>query len=283
MIDDVRVSICCITYNHEHYIKQCIEGFLMQKTDFLYEILIYDDASLDGTQKIIREYEMLYPEIVHPIYQSDNQYSKGVRPINKFNFERAKGEFIAMCEGDDYWIDPHKLQEQVDFLELNPNYSVSFHAAEYKDFKANISRIHSYKCENGFATYDVKKVILSGGGFMTTNSIVFRTKFIRDFPDWIKKGPTGDYPLAILLASFGDVGYFADCMSVYRMGVSNSWSEKSRNPGYQYKWLIGTNRMLHGFNKWTGYKYSWIVIKMQIINLWRVYKYILKCFLTSQT
>lgn len=275
------LSICCITYNHELYLRDAINGFLLQKTNFPIEIIIHDDASTDKSAKIIQEYAKKDDRII-PILRKKNIRSTGVA-VFPLTFQIARGKYIALCEGDDFWTDPYKLQKQVDFLELNPNYSISFHAAEYKDFKANISRIHSYKCENGFATYDVKKVILSGGGFMTTNSIVFRTKFIRDFPDWIKKGPTGDYPLAILLASFGDVGYFADCMSVYRMGVSNSWSEKSRNPGYQHKWLIGTNRMLHGFNKWTGYKYSWIVIKMQIINLWRVYKYILKCFLTSQT
>src|SRR5690606_15609661 len=109
----VRVSICCITYNHEPFIRQCLDGFLMQQGDFEYEILIHDDASTDGTTKIIQEYELKYPEIIKPIIQTQNQYSQGVRGINFiYNFPRAKGEYIAMCEGDDYWTDPLKLQKQ---------------------------------------------------------------------------------------------------------------------------------------------------------------------------
>lgn len=128
------VSICCITYNHEPYIRECLDGFLMQKTDFDFEILIHDDASTDKTADIIREYELKYPEIINPIYQTENQYSKGVRPINKFNFERAQGKYIAMCEGDDYWTDPLKLQKQVDFLDEHPEYVLSCHNYKTLDF-----------------------------------------------------------------------------------------------------------------------------------------------------
>lgn len=123
------VSICCITYNHESYIRQCLDGFLMQKTNFKYEILIHDDASTDATADIIREYELKYPEIIKPIYQTENQYSKGIK-VSSLNYKRAKGEYIALCEGDDYWIEPCKLQKQVDFLENNPEYSLCFHRAK---------------------------------------------------------------------------------------------------------------------------------------------------------
>lgn len=119
------VSISCITYNHAPYIRECLEGFLMQQCDFEYEILIHDDASTDGTSDIIREYQEKYPEIIKPIIQTENQWSQGVRGINaKFNFSRAQGRYIALCEGDDYWTDPLKLQKQVDFLEANPEYSL---------------------------------------------------------------------------------------------------------------------------------------------------------------
>ncbi len=117
------VSISCITYNHEKYIKQCLDGFLMQKTNFDFEILIHDDASTDKTADIIREYEKKYPDKFRCIYQTENQYSKGVRGIMaRFNFPRAQGKYIALCEGDDYWTDPYKLQKQVDFLENNKEY-----------------------------------------------------------------------------------------------------------------------------------------------------------------
>src|SRR5690554_5550369 len=119
------VSISCITYNHAPYIRQCLDSFLMQECDFDFEILIHDDASTDGTQEIIKEYVQKYPNIIKPIFQTENQYSKGVRGIMaRFNFPRAKGKYIALCEGDDYWTDPLKLQKQVDFLEKNPEYSL---------------------------------------------------------------------------------------------------------------------------------------------------------------
>ena len=118
------VSICTITYNHAPYIRQCLDGILKQKTLFSFEILIHDDASTDDTANIIREYEARYPNVIQPIYQTENQYSKGISFISKFNFERARGKYIAMCEGDDYWTDPLKLQKQVDFLENHPDYSI---------------------------------------------------------------------------------------------------------------------------------------------------------------
>src|SRR5690606_3288059 len=108
------------TFNHEKFICKCLEGFLMQNTTFSFEILILDDASTDGTAAVIREYELKYPDIIKPIYQRENQYSKGIRGMNvKFNFNRAQGKYIALCEGDDYWTDPSKLQKQIDFLEAN--------------------------------------------------------------------------------------------------------------------------------------------------------------------
>lgn len=117
------VSICSITYNHAPYIRQCLDGFLMQETNFKYEIIIHDDASTDGTTEIIKEYAEKYPDLITPIFQSENQYSKGLRGFYaKFVFPRAKGKYIALCEGDDYWTDPLKLQKQVDFLEANPEY-----------------------------------------------------------------------------------------------------------------------------------------------------------------
>ena len=103
------VSICSITYNHAPYIRQCLDGFLMQKTNFKYEIIIHDDASTDGTAEIIKEYAERYPDLITPVFQTENQYSKGLRGFfAKFVFPHAKGKYIALCEGDDYWIDPYK-------------------------------------------------------------------------------------------------------------------------------------------------------------------------------
>src|SRR5690554_6611920 len=122
------VSICSITYNHGPYIRQCLDGFLMQKTTFPVEILIHDDASTDGTEEIIREYKVKYPHIIKPLYEVENQWIKGRRGSAVFNFPRAQGKYIALCEGDDYWTDPFKLQKQVEFLEENLDYSACTHS-----------------------------------------------------------------------------------------------------------------------------------------------------------
>jgi len=116
------LSICCIAYNQEKFIRQCVEGFLLQETTFPVEILIHDDASTDGTALIIKEYVNKYPDLIKPIYQLENQYSKKIKPNITFNYPRVTGKYVAFCEGDDYWTDPFKLHKQVFFLENNKDY-----------------------------------------------------------------------------------------------------------------------------------------------------------------
>ncbi|MBB6681544.1 glycosyltransferase family 2 protein [Aequorivita sp. 609] len=119
------VSILCITYNHQQFIGKCLESLTNQKCDFDFEILIHDDASTDGTQAIIKGFQQKYPEIVKPILQTENQWSKKAGGINlRFNYPRAKGKYLALCDGDDFWIDEKKLQKQVTFLENNPDFSL---------------------------------------------------------------------------------------------------------------------------------------------------------------
>lgn len=132
----ILVSICCITYNHAPFIRKALDGFLMQqapscvpqgvKMNDWCEILIHDDCSTDGTTEIIKEYAAKYPDLIFPLYEEENQYSKGVK-VDFYNYDRAKGKYIAYCEGDDYWTDPNKLQKQVDFMEMHLEYSVCFH------------------------------------------------------------------------------------------------------------------------------------------------------------
>lgn len=113
------VSICCTTYNHGKFIQDAIEGFLMQKTNFPIEIIIHDDASTDNTATIVKQYAEKHPGLIITILQTINQYSQGIKPWPNFVFPKARGKYIALCEGDDYWTDPLKLQKQVDFLEGN--------------------------------------------------------------------------------------------------------------------------------------------------------------------
>ena len=123
-MDTPLVSIWTLAYLHAPFIRQCLEGILMQKTTFSFELIIHDDASTDETADIIREYETRYPDVIKAIYQSENQFTKGGGVISKFVLPKTQGKYIAMCEGDDYWTDPLKLQKQVDFLETHPDYSM---------------------------------------------------------------------------------------------------------------------------------------------------------------
>ena len=119
------VSVCSLAFQHASFIRQCMDGVLMQKTSFPIEYIVHDDASTDGTADIIREYEARYPEIIKAIYQTENQYSsKGSKILPEYLLPHARGKYIALCEGDDYWTDPLKLQKQVDFLEANPDYAI---------------------------------------------------------------------------------------------------------------------------------------------------------------
>ena len=127
------VCIRCTTFKQERYIADCLEGFLIQETNFPFEVCIHDDASPDRTADIIREYEAKYPHIIKPLYETENQWSKNDGSFTRIVAGMLTRKYIAMCEGDDYWTDPHKLQTQIDFLESHPDYSLTFHDAEIKN------------------------------------------------------------------------------------------------------------------------------------------------------
>jgi glycosyltransferase involved in cell wall biosynthesis len=155
-----------------------MDGFMMQKTAFPYEALIHEDASTDKTADIIREYEAQYPDIIKPIYQAENQYSKGIRISVTYQFPRAKGKYIALCEGDDYWTDPDKLQKQIDFLEAHPDYNLCSHLYKLYDQAADkweLSPAHISFKDNDLdgITFD-KESNFSTSWFTQTMTIVFR-------------------------------------------------------------------------------------------------------------
>ena len=221
------VSVCCITYNHEPYIAQSLDGFLMQKTSFPFEVLIHDDASTDRTADIIREYEKKFPKIIKPIYQKENQYSKGNRAIlASFVYPRAKGKYIALCEGDDYWIDENKLQMQVDFLEKNPEYGMCYtKTKQFIQKKRKFSR-------RMFGT-DVRDFedLLFNGNRVPTLTTVFRKDLLNSYLKEIypqdKGWLMGDYPMWLYFAHESKVKFLDKVTSVYRV-LENSASH-SRN------------------------------------------------------
>lgn len=171
------VSICCITYNHASYIRKSLDGFLMQKTSFPVEILIHDDASTDGTADIIRDYAARFPDIVFPLFEEENQYSKPVhKHIDFYNYERARGKYVAYCEGDDYWTDPLKLQRQVDFLETHSDYSVCWH--RYRRYYPKDNRWEDDRCGELFHEQeegvDIDIATYFSGWYTQALTMVFR-------------------------------------------------------------------------------------------------------------
>ena len=221
--NSIMVSVCCLVFNHEPFLRECFEGFLMQKTTFPIEILVHDDASTDHSADIIREYTTKYPDLFKPVYQTENQYSKGVNVFAE-NLMRSKGRYIAICEGDDYWTDPLKLQKQVDFLEANSDFSLCFHRVMI--WKQNESVL-----VDDFITKEVPQETniyeLAKGNYIHTPSVVFRRN--QDVLDTFKKMTNimvGDFPLWLLNAQYGKIYKYSDCMAVYRYG-SGMWSSEN--------------------------------------------------------
>lgn len=219
-MNNIRVSIVCNTYNHGKYIEKALKGFISQKTNFSYEVLIHDDASTDDTVKIIRKYEALYPDIIKPIYQDVNQYSQKIGITSVFQIPRAQGDYIALCEGDDYWIDDSKLQKQFDLLENNPHINICGHAALKEKNEKIVGKVYPSKKKKIFS---VEEVIINDGDFIATASLFCRKK-IYEKTYQFRNISKSDYSLQILGSFFEGFLYIPDVMSVYRVQSDGSWS-----------------------------------------------------------
>jgi len=277
--DKPLVSVSCITYNHEKYIEDAIEGFLIQETSFPFEILIHDDASTDNTANIVREYAEKYPNLIKPIFQTENQYSKGGGISSKFNFPRAKGEYVALCEGDDYWTDSLKLQKQVDFLEGNPDYSACVHQSKVI-YEYSTKQSHVFR--EGVNDILCLADMLEGRVFHTA-SVLFRTHIIKkhSLPLNIT---AGDRALNFLLVSYGSIRFLPDTMCVYRKneGGISSWvtvdlMKKDLN---MIPWICSIHPKFPR-NRYKSYIYKTIVMHPHKISSLDIIKYYISCVLFS--
>lgn len=286
--DEIVVSICCITYNHGKYIREAIESFLNQKTNFKYEIIIQDDCSKDETREIIEKYVKENKEIIKPIYHSKNEYKEiGAAGILLKAMKACKGKYIAICEGDDYWCDNTKLQQQVDYMEKNPDCTFCFHDAKIIDSATN--KIYQFNYMN--KRYEKKNNIYNAGELelydcIPTASYMFRNCDLKRIPDWYEKSIVGDKPLQLIMTSFGYAYKINKSMSVYRIhtGISamdkivedNKNDEKARNYWNKVEWIIDQ------FNDFTDYKFdkymklSKLYIEKNIMISQHKYKEILK-------
>ena len=250
------VSIVCITYNQEAFIKDTLNGFLMQETDFPFEILIHDDASTDNTAKIIREYEEKYPLLIKSIYQSENQYSKGIKISATFNYPRAKGKYIAYCEGDDYWTDKSKLAKQVAFLNNNLDCSLCFHATRVIFINSNLEEsVQRVKGVIKPTKFTVEDFIRGNGLNIRTVGVMIKSTIINDLPEFFFNAPIGDLPLQLFSGINGNYGYIPEVMATYRRGIPGAWSENSHTIAWKKKHIEDLNNIYIAFDKYTSYRY----------------------------
>lgn len=239
-MENIEVSIICITYNQEKYIKKALDSFINQRTNFKYEIIVHDDASTDSTSLIIKEYEKKYPNIVRGIYQKENQYTRGINKITFSLFPYVKGEYIALCEGDDYWTDVEKLQKQYDIMVENLDISLCTHKTQCIFEDGEIT-------ERIFPPVYFNKNIMDSEEFINlqmikhywlfhTSSYFFRTKDITEIinnrPKFIDDFAVGDLCLQLFLITKGNIYYIPEVMSRYRLNSRGSWSEKQKYKDY---------------------------------------------------
>lgn len=252
--NNIRVSVICTTYNQEDYIAQALESFLSQKCNFQYEILVHDDASTDCTTEIIQHYAELYPELIKPIIRSENQYSQG-KPITSYVVNNyAQGEFLAYCEGDDYWTDPLKLQKQVDVLDNNQDFGVCTHQTIVKNLDKNkMYCLCSYGSSRELGLDDV----IEYEHQYHHSSVLARRNLDVCIPEFLNECPF-DYTRRIYYGISTKVFYIDETMSVYRYGAKNSWTNTQKGLSDSINHYDAFIRMLKKANVYSNFEYSHI-------------------------
>lgn len=220
---DIAVTVIVAAYNQERYIRDCLEGVVRQKTTFAFEALVHDDASTDGTAAIIREYAEAYPGLIIPVIERENQYSRGDKAFDGIDIPSFRGRYLAYCEGDDYWIDTHKLQAQFEFMEAHPDYALCLHNSIVCDLYHGIDYLSEpMRCD---CDKSCERIIEEGGGKRNvTGSFFIRRSF--EQPSIKHYCSARDHFEMIKLASRGSVRWFTQPMSVYRWGVADSWTDR---------------------------------------------------------
>lgn len=252
------VSILCLAFNHQKYLAEALDSFLMQETDFSFEIVIHDDASTDGTTDIIRAYSAQHPDIIRPIYQTENQYSKGDgRIVNKFMIPHARGKYLAFCEGDDYWTDPLKLQLQIDYMENNPDCVMCTHASSTIDREGKTT--NRLRPLTDDADIKPEHVIMMPNDFSTA-TLVLRSAIMSDLPPFYYDAPSGDSSLKLYCVAIGKIHYIDRFMSVYRVNAESSWTERVKNNPQRFQqFRLKTIQLLAAFDAFSEGKFADIV------------------------
>lgn len=258
---NILVSVICLTYNHEKYVKECLDSIVSQRTDFLFEIIVHDDASSDDTQKIIRDYVSEYPDIIKPILQTENQYSKGKSIVKDIMLPKCQGRYVAFCEGDDFWTDELKLQKQYDAIKRRPDclMCVSTVRDVSEDGTPLESTHPSKKIKSQyFETEDFLKLASQEYAFQTTSYFIEReayNEFIYNPPEFRKAAFVGDWPVQLYFCTKGSICYINDEMSCYRRNVPGSFTD-GKSLSRQIKINQSLVKMIELFDDYTERKYS---------------------------
>ena len=263
MIDkrELMVTIRCLAYNHEPYIRQCLDGFVMQKTNFRFEAVVHDDASTDGTAAIIKEYAEKFPNIIKPIIETENQYSKRDGSLTRIMNSHMHGKYIAICEGDDYWIDPLKLQKQVDFLESNPNFGLVCSDIDLYNHNMNKFQYNFFKRKKIWNIKYTFNDFVINSWFLAPCTWLYRKRFVTDEIS-NNKFIIGDLPLLLDISGQSEVKFLKDSMAVYR--VLSSSASHGLNFSQQVRYRKGVLRIQSFYME----KYNKQNLKRKIICRW---------------
>ena len=235
------VSVIMITYGHEKYIEEAIKGVFLQKTNFPLELIISNDKSPDSTNEIVKNIIKYAPENISVKYIQHPE-NIGMLPNLISTLKMAAGKYIAVCEGDDYWIDEKKLQKQTDFLEKNEDFTLTFHNVFIRNGETLSTDLDYEKRLSSKDVYTIDD--LSKGNFIHTPSVVFRNMEI-EFPEWYFSSFLGDYPLWSWLSKKGKIKYFPEKMAVYRENVG-VWSGKSQEER-EFKTMLVLRNLIPDF------------------------------------
>ena len=292
----------CLTFNHATYIVDAMNGFTMQETTFPVVTCIVDDASTDGEQEVIRQYLLEHFQEPYRTEETDDYNlicaNHNTNPncifvvfflkYNHHNIKKSKlpylsewldnSKYHALCEGDDYWVDPFKLQKQVDFMENHPNHSLCFCAHENLYPSGIIVEELRYK--NNLESCPMDDIIIGGGSYMATCSMLYRYSMYEPYQKWAKDSPVGDIPIMLTLAKNGLVGYLSDVMCVYRKLSSGSWNQRMisdyKKRCKHYYVMLNVFDM---YDKYTGYQYHNAVLLKKRKYKKQIYKVIVKTIL----
>ena len=224
-MNEIMVSVVCDVFNHEDYLRECLDGIVMQQTNFAFEILIHDDASTDKSVEIIKEYVDKYPHLFKPIYQKENKFSKGISIWKDIQFPRAKGKYIAICEGDDYWTDPLKLQKQIDILEQDESLMVCCTNCSVVDNKGvELQAVRGNVVKDDIqGQYNLHDFFRDNHQYPTL-SVVYRRTHIKEIEEKFahtRNAFLGDWTLWICLMIYGDIYFLNEVTCAYRVNPTS--------------------------------------------------------------